>query len=1366
MGDEEKKAKQKEKMQNVGSTIGSIVKIIKHLANPIIMWFAIGILIIVLLVGVIGFIISFPSGILGKLTGNIFGWTRYSNNVYKVSQEDLIELCKYLEEMGIKDLEGYGFVEEIERGEPTTNEEGVQTSKGEIKSVKSKYLEAYLVAERRTYVIDDYLEYIGGSVSGDYKQGYVYNRDFQYDQLIFDLAFGETFEEFWEPKNNVLGIKDIIKDMYNLENENYIINENLKEYQDSEFSKINKDEIKDKVKTMVLAYFKYETYIGSEVIEAYRYGKKLIGENEEFKDRFKQMLNIKISEKKEQYSKEDLVGTGLIHVVGSTLSDGQVVVGENNEHGISINEEKRQLIISTQQIDDTWSWLLSKFNLATTYNYAYDLNNWVCKYGKPVEFLVSMHLATGAPDFVYQVATSPAVDTRVYVDLFPVSNSLSLVTEEGGTTTAMDIINNACDNALPKYKEKIEWMKGVIDSIPDKYKEKEGFQSCYNSMKNAEDLSDFFLNFLLLRNMTLAPDYVDGLIPEIYQKKEDTYSRIIIDNEKYEDLATIGLITIKLNDAELGPYSYSDITDIRRELTKYESQSWNSATPYITKVVNHWYRNQYFTKKDATIDLSTKKTRIYRAIETATLLGSEQARMEDAIFALDGIEEKTLSKYLEEQEKIWKNLTTDDDIKTTITNKFERLKNLDLDLRTKKSMIESEIESVASLVSADVYEASIKATEDLGNVTTEDGISEYLNKQIEEWANLSIDEDKKTQIQNEFDAAKKEITGKITGSAYTVTGAPESFWQSIAETSEDTFGGGVAEEFMTNLWIKETRGADIIQLHNPIFEDNSQYIRNWLKEKYYIYANPNTSEESTTEGNTTTKTLSDSKVSQGKQYIDGKRALQELETMIEQCDGERKDISYMLRDLKELFEDFEFDLENVEVPAEKVLDNVMPDYVPYTPWPSIYETAEDNCTKMIYKTTEESKLIAPAQGIITKVQNNIIEIKFSSDDEKTSSTNGMILNIEIEEGSLNPSKSVNSDVKRGDEIGKVNPNSEGMIILKLRLFSATKQLLKIQNYMTVNSKSYDGENSIEEKEKIYLYNLQETEINIETNGWFGTGGETQETITSRVALMNTIFNKLSSPYYPKYKDIQSILGTTEEAERNNFFSYAKNNGPSRDTKLDQLESRNTEGKYAIKNALAGVDITKSYTLIGATQYIPLDDDYYKNNKVDNATKDGKLQDAEKLIIKFQFGNRMLGITEEEYTDYLGDIIEKKINEVIYTLNIKKYTQGFEEYNEVLAHFRNAKEVVVDYYKNGKFLEECSNGQVIESMRIVTNIAKSNIYQDVEDIEGQEGKQKVTDKFTITANSNYSTIWTFTYTKGAEGKIESDITVEHKAIKNI
>ena len=84
--------------------------------------------------------------------------------VLDVTNAEMVELATKLEEMGY-DLEAYGFVEEITRtGEYTyqdTEFENNKPTRGTIKSIKSKYLEAYLIAEKKSYIIanPDYVWY-------------------------------------------------------------------------------------------------------------------------------------------------------------------------------------------------------------------------------------------------------------------------------------------------------------------------------------------------------------------------------------------------------------------------------------------------------------------------------------------------------------------------------------------------------------------------------------------------------------------------------------------------------------------------------------------------------------------------------------------------------------------------------------------------------------------------------------------------------------------------------------------------------------------------------------------------------------------------------------------------------------------------------------------------------------------------------------------------------------------------------------------------------------------------------------------------------------------------------------------------------
>ncbi len=63
--------------------------------------------------------------------------------------------------------------------------------------------------------------------------------------------------------------------------------------------------------------------------------------------------------------------------------------------------------------------------------------------------------------------------------------------------------------------------------------------------------------------------------------------------------------------------------------------------------------------------------------------------------------------------------------------------------------------------------------------------------------------------------------------------------------------------------------------------------------------------------------------------------------------------------------------------------------------------------------------------------------------------------------------------------------------------------------------------------------------------------------------------------------------------------------------------------------------------------------------------------------------------------------------------------------------------------------------------MVTSIIKSNLSQEIEDT-GNNTK-KVTDKFTFTADGNYVTNFTMTYTTGEFGKINSGIKLEHENV---
>lgn len=161
-----------------------------------------------------------------------------------------------------------------------------------------------------------------------------------------------------------------------------------------------------------------------------------------------------------------------------------------------------------------------------------------------------------------------------------------------------------------------------------------------------------------------------------------------------------------------------------------------------------------------------------------------------------------------------------------------------------------------------------------------------------------------------------------------------------------------------------------------------------------------------------------------------------------------------------------------------------------------------------------------------------------------------------------------------------------------------------------------------------------------------------------------------------------------------------------------------------------------------------------------------IEERDNMKLKVQVGNRVFGIPEKEYKAYLGELIGKKVDEVIYQLNISKYVEGLQEYDEyekeVLEKFEDAKEKIIEYYSTGSYITECS-GLTPTYMSTVTSMYKSDITEEIGEDSGSG--REVTDSFILTANANYLVRWEFKYTINNEGKIASEVECSHKAIIN-
>ena len=155
-----------------------------------------------------------------------------------------------------------------------------------------------------------------------------------------------------------------------------------------------------------------------------------------------------------------------------------------------------------------------------------------------------------------------------------------------------------------------------------------------------------------------------------------------------------------------------------------------------------------------------------------------------------------------------------------------------------------------------------------------------------------------------------------------------------------------------------------------------------------------------------------------------------------------------------------------------------------------------------------------------------------------------------------------------------------------------------------------------------------------------------------------------------------------------------------------------------------------------------------------------------MKVKVQIGNRVFGIPEKEYMAYLGELIGKKIDEVIYHLNISKYVEGIQEFDkfeeEVLKKFEPAKQEIIDYYSAGTYLTECG-GLIPEYMGTVTSMYKGDLTEEIG--KSTASGREITDSFILTANANYSVRWELKYTVSNEGKIVSSVECSHNALAN-
>ena len=111
-----------------------------------------------------------------------------------------------------------------------------------------------------------------------------------------------------------------------------------------------------------------------------------------------------------------------IVIDGQKIEYDKVAVGESNGSGylpvelnrtVEVDRETRKLIIKIRA-----KRLVNNEVKETETTCTYNLEGWVGRFGKPVEFLLALHLGTMAPRFAETIATDSDFDTKVNIRLF------------------------------------------------------------------------------------------------------------------------------------------------------------------------------------------------------------------------------------------------------------------------------------------------------------------------------------------------------------------------------------------------------------------------------------------------------------------------------------------------------------------------------------------------------------------------------------------------------------------------------------------------------------------------------------------------------------------------------------------------------------------------------------------------------------------------------------------------------------------------------------------------------------------------------------------------------------------------------------
>lgn len=235
------------------------------------------------------------------------------------------------------------------------------------------------------------------------------------------------------------------------------------------------------------------------------------------------------------------------------------------KYGAEVSRESKTLTISKLNPE------MEGFNILNKDKYIFNLDGWTGRYGKPLEFLLSLHISTMAPDLAFHVATDKEFDTKVHIDFDDVVGHVRL-----------QYVVNAEAVRNMKEAEQTLWDVPSLEYLEQKVAE-DG-----TIVLSPEDL----INIKNAINNTTSSENNTTYDEDIYNEDEDEYEEDDDENEETEEVEivtvadTIGQIGINLD-------ALKDAAAICEE-NGGKGKQFKTKQPYIKYAEKTWYKNVYF----------------------------------------------------------------------------------------------------------------------------------------------------------------------------------------------------------------------------------------------------------------------------------------------------------------------------------------------------------------------------------------------------------------------------------------------------------------------------------------------------------------------------------------------------------------------------------------------------------------------------------------------------------------------------------------------------------------------------------------------------------------------------------------------------